>query len=233
MTKFGKAVLITGIIAVSVVGGYYGYQYAKSKGYLNKIYRSDTVSQEEKLSVSKFLNDEKNIGFLTVNYKELDMSKLTYDQIFKIISNKYFFDDENELKRYDLVSTDTYKYFKGTNEVTKGVITKVCYNTSLVNDYLYSVTNYKINTSEKKLCTTSISSYSYIAKINVKNVSKNDNSYKIKYEAMDGENYIYLQAHNYLDKDIAKVYSGTVVISYTKGRYLFVSNSIANGIDLE
>lgn len=229
MTKFTKGIVFTGVFALSVVGGYKAYNYIKDI-YEEK--ETSNVSTEKINEISSFLNDSTNIGFIQANYDSLDLSKLSFDEVYKLLSNIYSFDDTGKLKKNNLNETNAYKSFKG-DYITNVSNPKVCYNKEAVNTYLYSITNQKLNSSSNELCTTFVDLYTYIAKINITLVRKTDNTYNIKYKAYDAENLIYIQKNKYEGMGIEKTYNGKVVLEYIDDRYIFVSNTISNGKNID
>ncbi|NLC48337.1 MAG: hypothetical protein GX758_03140 [Tenericutes bacterium] len=230
MTKLGKAVVVAGVISLGVIGGQHIYNYAK------EVYDERNVSNvtTEKIDeINSFLNDSTNIGFLQVNYKSLDLSVLTFDEIFKLISNIYSFDDNGRLKKNNLSETKMYNSFKG-RYITNLNSPKVCYNKEAVNAYLYSVTNQKLNSNSLELCTTNTDLIDFNVDVKITRViNYNDNFYNISYKVQDAENLLYIQKHNYENLKQDKIYKGTVVLEYKSNRYIFVSNNIKDKMDLE
>lgn len=238
MTKFTKGILTVGLIVGLGLGGKYAYDYLEEKGYIDQIFHEDLKTNVEDTVVNEiedFLNEDMNIGFVEVNYDELDISRLSFSTITSLLNFQYKIGDDNKIYKASFTETELYNKYNILYD-TNIVNPKVCFNTVEIKEHLYSITNQYLDVAsesniEEGLCTTKVNNYLYMYDLKVNVVYNEDNKYTIKYSIKDINNAIYNQKYNYSNINI-KAYNGTVILEKIDNKYIFISNTVSGGYDI-
>lgn len=232
MTKFTKGVLTIGLLVGLGIGGKYGYDYLKDHGYFDDVTKTN-VPTETVEEIKTFLNDSYNIGFLNANYERIDINDIDIDTIAYLLNNQYEEGSDGKITKYEFTETKVYKEYVTTYE-TNLLNTRVCYDAVKLNDYIYSITNQRMDALENtaEACTPKLSNYIYMIDVEIDIVIAKNNIYTVTYNIGNAENILYNQKYNYTGIKTDR-YNGKVVLEReSDGRYIFISNEVKGARNL-
>lgn len=232
VTKFTKGVLTLGLLIGLGVGGKYGYDYMKNHGYFDEITKTN-VPAETVTEIEIFLNDQYNIGFLQANYKEMDINNVSFDTITYLLNNPYEKGSDGKVIKHEFTDSQIYKDYVTSYE-TNLLNTKACFDAVKLNEYIYSVTNQRLDALENtdNKCISKLPNYIYMIDVKTELVILNDEKYSITYKIKDAENILYNQKYNYTGIEV-KQYNGKAILEKTNdNRYIFKSNNVSGARNL-